>query len=155
MKMNLKDHMTKKLITIDKGATIAEAHRLMTNYWIRHLPVMDSKDDYIVGMLSERDLLKAASKESKVESYMSSPIRTFEIHTPIRDVVEAMIAEKISAFLVTKGEEVVGIVTSEDLLVVLDQLLRKDNDSSSWSISEFFTNPGLQRTAYIIGQTGI
>lgn len=154
MKVNLKDHMTRKLITIEKSASIHEAHRLMNNFWIRHLPVMDQDEEFIIGMLSERDLLKAKSQDDEVQSVMSTPIRTFEIDTPLKDVVEAMIAEKISAFLITKGDEVVGIITSEDLLVVLDQLL-KNEDSTSWSISQIFTSPGLHRTAYLIGQAGV
>jgi CBS domain-containing protein len=154
MKLNLKDHMTKKLITVDKDASVAEARRLMTNYWIRHLPVLDSGEDFIIGMLSERDVLKASSDDVCVEYLMTTPMRTFDIKTPLSDVVEAMIAEKISAFLITKGDEIVGITTSEDMLVLLNELLRKE-ESPTWSLSEVFTNPALQKAAYMVGQTGI
>ncbi len=154
MKMALKDHMTRKLVTVDKNATAAEAHRLMTNFWIRHLPVMDQDQEYIVGMLSERDLLRASSPETPVEKLMTTPLKTFGIETPVRDVVDAMIEEKVSAFLITKKEEIVGIVTSEDMLVLLDQLLSHD-DSISWNLNEILINPALQRAAYLVGQAGI
>nr|WP_295898964.1 CBS domain-containing protein [uncultured Bdellovibrio sp.] len=155
MKMALKDHMTRKIVTVNQDATAAEAYRLMTNYWIRHLPVMDAEEEYIVGMLSDRDLLRTPAPETKVQQLMSSPIKTFSIETPIRDVVDAMIEEKVSAFLITKNEEVVGIVTSEDLLVLLDQILKRDDNTTTWSLSEIFTNPALQRAAYLVGQAGI
>ncbi|MEN0059776.1 MAG: CBS domain-containing protein, partial [Bdellovibrio sp.] len=107
------------------------------------------------GMISERDLLKAPSSSTLVEDVMSKPLRTFDIETPLRAVVQAMISEKISAYLITKKEEVVGIVTSEDLLHLLDQLLNDQNEEAGWSLGDFLVNPALQRAAYIVGQTGI
>lgn len=154
MKMALKDHMSRKLVTVSMGSTAKEAQRLMTNFWIRHLPVMDEQEGYIVGMLSERDLLRSPSLEIPVEQLMSSPIRTFSIETPLVDVVEAMIEEKVSAFLITQEEEVVGLVTSEDMLIVLEQILKQD-ESRTWVLNEILVNPALQRAAYIVGQTGI
>jgi len=154
MKMALKDHMTRKLVTIGKEATAAEAYRLMSNYWIRHLPVMDEAEEYIVGMISERDLLRSPSPETRVGTLMSSPLKTFSVDTPLKAVVDAMIEEKISAFLITKEDEVVGIVTSEDMLVLLDQLLKQDS-GPTWVLNEILINPALQRAAYIMGQAGI
>lgn len=154
MKLVLKNHISRKLITVPTTATAAEAQRLMANYWIRHLPVMNEEDDYIIGMLSDRDLMRASSPEVTVDKIMTSPIKTFDIETPIDDVVEAMIEEKVSAFLITKEEEVVGIVTTEDMLVVLHQVLKKD-DTTTWNLSEILVNPALQRAAYLVGQAGI
>lgn len=154
MKLVLKNHISRKLITVPTTATAAEAQRLMANYWIRHLPVMNEEDDYIIGMLSDRDLMRASSPEVTVDKIMTSPIKTFDIETPIDDVVEAMIEEKVSVFLITKEEEVVGIVTTEDMLVVLHQVLKKD-DTTTWNLSEILVNPALQRAAYLVGQAGI
>lgn len=154
MKMALKDHMTRTLITINRTATSAEAQRLMTNYWIRHLPVVDEAEEFIIGMLSERDLLAATSADVPVEEIMSTPIQTFSINTSVREVVDAMIDEKISAFLITKENEVVGIVTSEDMLILLDQMLKQEG-SHGWDLSELLVNPALQRAAYLMGQAGI
>ena len=154
MKLALKDHMTRKLITINKDSTVAEAYRLMKNFWIRHLPVLDQEEEFIVGMISERDLLAAPSADTAVSQVMSNPIKTFPIETPVKSVVSAMIDEKLSAFLITKDDEIVGIVTSEDMLVLLKEVLKED-DTTQWSLSEIFINPALQRAAYIVGQTGI
>lgn len=151
--MALQDHMTRKLITINRTATCAEASRLMTNYWIRHLPVVDEAEEFIIGMLSERDLL-AATSDIPVEEIMTTPLRTFSIDTPLRTVVDSMIEEKISAFLITKEDEIVGIVTSEDLLILLDELLKQEG-SHGWDLSELLVNPALQRAAYLMGQAGI
>lgn len=155
MKIALKDHMTRKLVTIDKDATAGEALRLMNNFWIRHLPVLDEAEDYIVGMISERDLLRAPSSATPVYELMSTPIKTFSIDTPMKAVVEAMIEEKVSAYLISKDEEIVGIVTSEDLLVLLDQILKREDSPKTWVLSDVLINPVLQKTAYMVGQAGI
>lgn len=154
MGMKLKDHMSRHLITIDQTETAKEAQRLMSNYWIRHLPVIDPETGHVVGLLSDRDLLRSPSLDIPTEQLMSTPFKSFDIETPLVDIVEAMIDEKISAFVITQDDDVVGLVTSEDLLAVLAQILREDANKT-WALNEILTNPALQRTAYILGQTGI
>lgn len=51
----LADRMTRKLITVDPSADIAEAARLMREAGVRHLPVVDRGQ--LVGILSMRDVL--------------------------------------------------------------------------------------------------
>lgn len=154
MKIALKDHMSRKLVTVSHDATAKEAHRLMTNHWIRHLPVLDESSGYIVGIISDRDLLRSPSPEIPVEELMTSPFKTFDVETPLADVVESMIEDKISAYLITNDDDVVGLVTSEDMLFVLDSILKED-EGKTWVLNEILTNPSLQRAAYIVGQTGI
>lgn len=154
MKLSLHEHMSRKLVTVEYEATVQEAQRLMTNYWIRHLPVIDNESGHIVGILSDRDLLGAKSLTSPVSDFMTTPFKTFEVDTPILDVVEAMIQDKISAFVITENDNVVGLVTSEDMLVVLAEMLKEDVEKV-WVLNEILVNPTLQRAAYLVGQTGI
>jgi len=46
--------MTKDLITVDPGTSLRDAARIMTEKWIRHLPVLES--GRLVGIVSQRDL---------------------------------------------------------------------------------------------------
>ena len=46
--------MTKDLITVDPGTSLREAARIMTEKWIRHLPVLEGGK--LVGVVSQRDL---------------------------------------------------------------------------------------------------
>jgi CBS domain-containing protein len=46
--------MSKDMITIDPGASLREAARIMTEKWIRHLPVLEGGK--LVGVVSQRDL---------------------------------------------------------------------------------------------------
>lgn len=46
--------MSKDLITVDPGTSLREAARIMTEKWIRHLPVLEGGK--LVGIVSQRDL---------------------------------------------------------------------------------------------------
>jgi CBS domain-containing protein len=46
--------MTKNLVTVGPGTSLREAAKIMTDRWIRHLPVLDGGK--LVGVMSQRDL---------------------------------------------------------------------------------------------------
>ena len=49
-------YMTRQLWTIERGATLTDAHQLMRAHAIRHLPVMDNGQ--LVGLISIGDVVK-------------------------------------------------------------------------------------------------
>ena len=50
----LSEVMSKDLITVEPGTSLREAARIMTEKWIRHLPVLEG--GRLVGIVSQRDL---------------------------------------------------------------------------------------------------
>lgn len=55
-KLEVKEIMTREVITIDEGCPIEEAARIMADHQIGGLPVM--RDDELVGIITETDLFK-------------------------------------------------------------------------------------------------
>ncbi|RMG14861.1 MAG: CBS domain-containing protein [Planctomycetota bacterium] len=120
--------MTQGVVATSPETVLFDAFELMQEHRIRHLPVLEGGD--LVGMLSTRDalrILRRAESEparaglqplhrTRVREVMSSPVRTVDRHTPVREAIEILCREKISALPVLEGGEVVGIVTTEDLL---------------------------------------
>jgi len=53
-KTKVEEVMARELVTIHPGASLREAASVMTEKWIRHLPVLDRGK--LVGVLSQRDL---------------------------------------------------------------------------------------------------
>jgi CBS domain-containing protein len=75
------DTMTRDLITIAPGASIAEACRLLHEHRLRRLPVVES--DKLVGMIARADLVRAVAVSAEKAS-----------GAPMRDVsVDARLAE--------------------------------------------------------------
>jgi len=75
------DVMTRQLITIAPGASIAQACRLVHEHRLRRLPVVEN--DKLVGMIARADLVRAVA----VSAEKASP-------APVRDVsVDARLAE--------------------------------------------------------------
>lgn len=134
--MIAKDIMTKGLKTIGPQATMQEAHNVMVKSGIRHLPVYDGNN--IVGIVSDRDVQRAMtvinvseitkdihlSPRKIVSDYMTSPVLKINQHEEIRDIVREMVHKKLSCFIVMDdNKNNIGIITSEDLLLLLTDLL--------------------------------
>jgi CBS domain-containing protein len=120
MENKLEKIFSRNLITIADTENIFEADQIMTKRNIRHLPVLD-KDGYLVGLLSKSDYmgllhLDVDLKKIKVRDLMSSPVKTFSVRASLRSVAQLFVAQKINCGLVMDNNEIVGIVTSEDLL---------------------------------------
>jgi CBS domain-containing protein len=54
VEVRVSDVMTKDVVTINPGTSLREAATIMTERWIRHLPVVDR--GRLVGIISQRDL---------------------------------------------------------------------------------------------------
>jgi CBS domain-containing protein len=134
MSPQVTDIMTSTVKTVRPGDSLNEAYLKMTGF--RHLPVLDN-DSGIVGIISDRDFQRALvpnesgvgkpkfKQGATVEQYMSWPVATVDAKTQFLKVVELMISKKISAVLVTDAKELIGIVTSEDLMFVLAEILKQ------------------------------
>jgi len=128
MENKLKKIFSRNLITISNEDSIFEADHIMKTRQIRHLPVID-RDGFLVGILSKSDYMALVHltidlKTVKVGELMSSPVKTFSVNAAVRSVAQLFVSQKISSGLVMDNNEIVGIVTSQDLL----QLLAESNE---------------------------
>ncbi len=128
----LSEIMHRDLVTVDKGASLRRARRILNQHRIRHLLVMDGKR--LVGILTDRDLRTAAPSskspltlsereefmdELKVVEVMSRRLITASPDTTVREAARVMVSEKIGCLPVGNGNQLVGIVTETDLLEML------------------------------------
>ncbi|WP_413558937.1 HPP family protein [Bdellovibrio sp. HCB209] len=150
-----RDVMTNTVIMIAAGESLAAAQNMMREKNIRHLPVVDDKNK-IVGILSDRDFSHLPNPEQvKVDALMSWPVSWMSQETPLATAVKTMVDKKISSILITdEKSELVGIVTSEDLLKLLGKIL-ETSASQKKSLSTLFDIESLDEIAYKISQTGI
>jgi len=172
MKTLAKENMSTQLITVTAEASLAVAYEKMRKFNIRHLPVVDITDS-IVGILSDRDLQRAMISEitgaglfaretcefnpdHTVRDYMNYPVKTVNIQDPLRVVTEKMLIEKVSAYLVLEKDQVAGIITTDDLLGVLDLLLKdQEHPGVKEKIQGILANPNLGKIAQIMSDVGV
>lgn len=127
------EHMKTEIISISAETSIEKALMIMKNHNFRHLPVTEIASKKIIGIVSDRDLYKAlSSEEIQVGQILSHPLLMCEVTAPVSEIIEIMIKNKISAVLLKKNSEVKGIITTEDLLVILSQALSEETKMKSF-----------------------
>lgn len=128
MNIKLKNHITSSLITVAAQESLETALKTMQNKKIRHLPVTDDKG-IIIGLVSDRDLYKGLSQHhTQVSAVMTTQLKKVDINDDIQDVIRCMVDHKISALPVTRDHEIIGLVTTEDLMYLLLKLLDESDD---------------------------
>ena len=121
------DFMTRTVHTIGTQSPLAEAHRLMNEHAIRHLPVLEGGK--LVGVVSMRDLhlietLKGVDpKEVAVEEAMAQEAYTVPPGTALLEVARTMAMHKYGSAVVARDGKVEGIFTTIDALKALESLL--------------------------------
>ena len=122
-------YMTKQPWTIGRDAKLTEAHELMRQHAIRHLPVLEAGK--LVGILSERDVylferflhLDAAIA---VEDAMTEDVYAVSCEESLDAVVAGMAERKLGSAVVTnRGGIIEGIFTTVDGMQVLADVLRR------------------------------
>ncbi|MBL9018139.1 MAG: CBS domain-containing protein [Myxococcales bacterium] len=122
--------MTAKPVTVGRAATLADAHRLMREHAIRHLPVVDDKGE-LCGVVSERDLhlietlTEASPEDAQVEDAMVEHPFVVTGDTALDEVAEIMGEHKYGSVVVMGRDGVEGIFTAVDACQVLAQLVRR------------------------------
>ena len=129
METEIRNIFSKKLVTSRDTDTLSDADELMEIYKIRHLPVLN-QEDALVGILSKTDYMGLKHTHSKLHKYfvkdlMSSPVKVVASSAKLSAVAQLFITQKINCAMVIDDDEVLGIVTSEDLI----RLLAHSHDS--------------------------
>ena len=121
------DLMTTALITVRERDALTHAEAEMKLGGIRHLPVLDERQN-LVGILSNRDLLgalaKAHGRAVPVAEVMTRDVVTISSRAPARKAAAIMLERKIGSLPIL-GEEgqLVGLVTETDFLRLAYELL--------------------------------
>lgn len=121
MGVAIKEIIKESPVTIREDDDLALALQVMVWGDVRHLPVM--RGDAVVGLLSERDVLrrwaevgKQTGARDKAGAVMSHPPVTVTPDDELGDAVKLVTDRGIGCVLVVEHGRLVGIVTRRDLL---------------------------------------
>ncbi len=129
--------MAKEVIDIRPEDAVVDAFERMQEKRIRHLPVVNEVRQ-LVGLVTDRDIRSFLPTRREVRqgaSAYSEKIQETRIHeimidgpftispdTTLREAVNLIFLEKISALPVVDAEDhLIGIITTEDLMWALEQ----------------------------------
>lgn len=121
--------MTPALIHATPHTHLTSALEQMREGRLHHLPICGQAG--LVGMVSERDILRGVGRgqgeAALLESVMTREVRTIERSAPLSEAVSAFVEARIGALPVTDGDELVGMVSVQD---VLDHLMNGETPST-------------------------
>ena len=136
--MLVRDYMTTELVTVQETDTLLDATMFFVRSTFRHLPVVRGRQ--LVGVITERDVkqyapsvlsgISADDYNSILETTSISRVmaRTLITARPDQSVLEAaklLYAKRLNCLPVVQDGELVGIITTTDMLKVLAQILEK------------------------------
>ena len=123
--MQVKNLMSKTLITIDKDQSLADALKLLRKNRISRLPVLNNKE--LVGIVSERDIaakLGSSKYESMpasrlhVSSVMVKDVISVPLTMQLDEVANIMLDNGIGSVPVMEDDKMVGIVSKADFVTL-------------------------------------
>jgi len=131
--MLVKDWMSKPAITVDAGASVAKAVKLLRRHDINMLPVL--ADNRLAGIIAIVDIQRASAaglnplqqddllellSQVRVESVMTCrPITVPPEHT-VEEAAEILLIHRISGLpVVYGGHQLVGVITKSDILQLI------------------------------------
>lgn len=128
--MLAKDVMSNGVTSLGFDATVHEAIEMLINTGVSAMPVLD-KDDVMIGIVSESDLIRSASPQAwqhpeqgevdsrPVTDVMTKNVVTADASLPLDEVAKLMATHKVKRLPIVSGKSVVGIVSRIDLVKAL------------------------------------
>lgn len=124
---SIQKYMTTAPHSIEADQSLTQAHLLLEEHRIRHLPVL--RGGRLVGIVTQRDLALIQTlqgvdvREVKVEDAMSSDVYSVSPDAALDEVVSEMAEKKLGSAVVVSNQKVVGIFTTVDVCAALADLL--------------------------------
>lgn len=140
----IEDYMTIDMVRIDQKHSVLDVARKMVEQNISSMALTDDKDN-IVGILTERDIIRVVTNEVPADgvtasSLMTHPVVSISKESPIEDAARLMASKKLRHLMVEDpfNHEIVGIITLTDLARYLRQNLTREEIASSDAWELFF-----------------
>jgi CBS domain-containing protein len=126
----VKDIMSQPIITCFQDQTLEAAWRLMQEYGIHHLIILDDAQHYC-GMLSEKLILpylmsyaqkpqnRLSPSELRLSHFCDQDLLSTHPETELHDLGVAMMEYGLDAVAVSENTKIIGIVTKSDIFKVI------------------------------------
>ena len=135
--MLVRDHMTRRPITVTEDTSVSRALQMMKDEDVRRFPVVNKRGK-LVGIVLEKDLIYASPSAAttlsvfevhtllaklKVSDVMTEEVITVTEDTPLEDAARIMADNNVGGLPVMRDGDLVGIITETDLFKVFLEML--------------------------------
>jgi CBS domain-containing protein len=143
--MMLREIMTPRVVTADTETEVREVARLMRDHNVGSV-VICGPTGVPAGMITDRDLALAVVAGERpaaepVGDYVSTPLITGEPAMDLEEAAALMVQHRVRRLPVVDGDELVGIVTLDDIAVRsgnLEVAQRMTHQVIEGALPEFF-----------------
>jgi CBS domain-containing protein len=116
--LTLRDLMTSRLVAVGQDESVADAAEAMVRQRVGSALIMQGT--FLAGILTERDVLRAAASgsdltASPVSAWMTKDPEQASLDTTIEDAAQLMLLHGFRHLPVVEGREVRGVVSLRDL----------------------------------------
>ncbi len=133
----VRDYMTAEPQSLGAEHSLLDAVLIMRRAGFRHIPIME--DGRLVGMLSERDVARAAPslllplppddynrvfEDTQVRKVMTKNLVTIAPDAPLSEAVDLLRSHRLGCLPVLEDGTLVGIITVADMLRALYELIQ-------------------------------
>ena len=118
-RMLVKDIMKRPFI-VEEDISLTEAADIMSKKGIGSLLFVSG--DKIKGIVTQKDLIRGFGKHEKISRVMTSNVKTINPDDGLDRAAEIMKENKIKKLAVVEKDNLVGIITSADLLENIEDL---------------------------------
>ena len=143
--MKVREIMTAGVVTVDADTEVREVAALMRDRNVGSVVVLDP-DGVPVGMVTDRDLtVRVLADERRgsepISAHLSQPLVTGEPEMPLEEAAAVMVQHSVRRLPVVDHDELVGIVTLDDIAVRtgdLEVAQRMTHEVIEGAVPEFF-----------------
>ena len=120
MTVKIVDLMAKRVVSATPHQTVAHARGLMERNRIHALPVVGPEKEPL-GIVSTADLSRRLKDETPISRIMSREVKTIPAYNNASAAARAMRKGKIHHLVVTHEKRVIGMLSSFDLLKLVEE----------------------------------
>ena len=118
--MQVRDGMSKVLVTVNPGHTLSEAARAMAERSVGAAVVIDPEQPG-PGIITERDILESiaagqSSDQERVSDHLSSNLTFASPEWSLERAAEAMVKGRFRHLVVVDGGDLIGILSMRDIV---------------------------------------
>ena len=119
MNIKVNDIMVASVVTTHQHQTIGHIKAIMRRNGIHSVPIVNAENE-VQGIITTNDLVGDVSDETQVRLVMSKDVLTVPQYSGVHIAARVMRNHKIHNLVVTHEKKIVGVVSSYDLLRLVE-----------------------------------